>query len=277
MPATFYNDHYDFPVAQDFLFARKISSDVKKLKAQLEQLYKSDKTNFPIAADGRELYFFLTQAGRKGQRFAPCIWEKESQIGQSRKLLILVCKKKRVANRLSDLLNTQLGMPTLRYLFEEESKNLLTLGGILSNHEKKNRHRRLLMRLLFGHYKSDRVLICLDPKDIDILRDLQSDPAETRILEIKCLFDDKYLLGHLQRIGLMYEVAESNSTYQVLPSIRNHISQENEAIRQSGFEIRFEYSQTAQDSENIKQLMVFCDLDQSEAARIIQQNRIFSD
>ena len=133
------------------------------------------------------------------------------------------------------------------------------------------------MRLLFGHFKSDRVLICLDPRDIDILRDFQSDPAETRILEINCLFDEKYLLGHVQRIGLIYEVAENNSTDQVLPSIRNQIGQENEAIRQSGFENHFEYSQTAQDEENIKQLMAFCDLDQSEAARIIEQKWIFSD
>ena len=277
LPATFYNDHYDFLAAQDFLFARKISLGASNLKEQLGQLYASQKTNFPVTADGKKLYLFLTQAGRKGQRFTPRIWEKESQIGRGRVLFILVCKKWHVAKRLMEILNPHLRVPALGYLFSEDPDTLPYLGGILANQGKKNRHRRLLMRLLFGHFKSDRVLICLDPRDIDILRDFQSDPAETRILEINCLFDEKYLLGHVQRIGLMYEVAENNSTDQVLPSIRNQIGQENEAIRQSGFENHFEYSQTAQDEENIKQLMAFCDLDQSEAARIIEQKWIFSD
>ena len=277
MPATFYNDHYDFLVAQDFLFARKISSDAKKLKAQLEQLYKSDKTNFPIAADGKELYFFLTQAGRKGQRFAPRIWEKESQIGQSRTLLILVCKKKRVANRLSDLLNTQLGMPTLGYLFEEESKNLPALGGILSNHEKKNRHRRLLLRLLFEHFQCDRMMICLDPSALDTLADLQADAAETRILEIDCLFEDQYLWDYMRRLGLIINPGENHLNDQLLPSIRNQFDQESMALRQTGFENRFVLAQAGRDDDNIGQLMAFCDLDQSEAARIIEQKRIFSD
>lgn len=52
IPATFYNDHYDFLVAQDFLFARKISPGAADLKEQLGQLYASDKTNFEISDDG---------------------------------------------------------------------------------------------------------------------------------------------------------------------------------------------------------------------------------
>ena len=277
MPATFYKDHYDFLVAQDFLFARKISPGAADLREQLGQLYASDKTNFEISDDGRKLYLFLTQAGRKGQRFAPRIWEKESQIGHGRTLFIIVCKKWHVAKRLMNILQTQLEVPALGYLFGEDPESLPYLGGILSNQSKKNRHRRLLMRLLFGHFKSDRMMICLDPSDIESLKDFQSDPVETRIVEINCLLDDQYLLGHAQRIGLVKEIAENKSTERVLPSIRNQIHQESDAIRQSNFENRFVVSQAAQDDENIKQLMAFCDLDQSEAARIIEQKWIFSD
>ena len=38
LPATFYNDHYDFLVGQDYLFARKISSEAKQLKDKLNTL-----------------------------------------------------------------------------------------------------------------------------------------------------------------------------------------------------------------------------------------------
>ena len=277
MPATFYNDHYDFLVAQDFLFARKISPDAADLKQHLGQLYASNKADFQITEDGRKLYLFLTQAGRTGQRFAPRIWEKEGQIGHGRTLFILVCKKWHVAKRLMDLLKTYIELPALGFLFGEDPEVLPYLGGILSNQNKINRHRRLVMRLLFEHFQRDRIMICVDPSEIDTLRDFQSDPVETRILEINCMFDDQYLLGHAQRIGLIKGIAENKSTDRVLPSLRNQIDQERETIRQSGFENRFVVSQAAQDDENILELMAFCNLDQYEATRIIEQKWIFSD
>ena len=91
------------------------------------------------------------------------------------------------------------------------------------------------------------------------------------------MFDDQYLLGHAQRIGLIKGIAENKSTDRVLPSLRNQIDQERETIRQSGFENRFVVSQAAQDDENILELMAFCNLDQYEATRIIEQKWIFSD
>ncbi|NCU21407.1 glycosyl transferase, partial [Candidatus Falkowbacteria bacterium] len=39
MPVTFYNDHYDLLVAQDYLFARKISPDATELKDRLGRLW----------------------------------------------------------------------------------------------------------------------------------------------------------------------------------------------------------------------------------------------
>ena len=39
IPVTFYNDHYDLLLSQDFLFARKISPDAKALKDKLGKLY----------------------------------------------------------------------------------------------------------------------------------------------------------------------------------------------------------------------------------------------
>ena len=168
-------------------------------------------------------------------------------------------------------------MPTLGYLFEEESKNLPTLGGILSNHEKKNRHRRLLLRLLFEHFQCDRMMICLDPSALDTLADLQADAAETRILEIDCLFEDQYLWDYMRRLGLIINPGDDHLNDQLLPSIRNQFDQESMALRQTGFENRFVLAQAGRDDDNIEQLMAFCDLDQSEAARIIEQKRIFSD
>ena len=46
MPVTFYNDHYDLLLSQDYLFARKISPDATELKRRLGVLYSSDGARF---------------------------------------------------------------------------------------------------------------------------------------------------------------------------------------------------------------------------------------
>ena len=84
MPVTFYNDHYDLLLAQDYLFARKISAEAKELKAALGELYTSDRMDFPISDEGRKLFGFLTGRGRQGRRFAPRAWEAGASLGRER-------------------------------------------------------------------------------------------------------------------------------------------------------------------------------------------------
>ena len=63
MPVTFYNDQYDLLMAQDFLFARKISPEAKELKARLGELYAATGVTFDISNEGRKLFAFLTGRG----------------------------------------------------------------------------------------------------------------------------------------------------------------------------------------------------------------------
>ncbi len=100
MPVSFYNDHYDLLLAQDFLFARKISPEARELKRRLGVLYSAEGQQFQISNEGRSLFRFLTGQGRIGRRFAPRFWETESSLGRERELLIVVCKKWHVAKRL---------------------------------------------------------------------------------------------------------------------------------------------------------------------------------
>ncbi len=47
MPVTFYNDHYDLLLSQDFLFARKISAEATELKNRLGALYAAEDARVP--------------------------------------------------------------------------------------------------------------------------------------------------------------------------------------------------------------------------------------
>ena len=121
------------------------------------------------------------------------------------------------------------------------------------------------------------MMICLDPRELDTLAELQADAAETRILAIDRLFEDQYLWDYMRRLGLIINPGKNHLNDQLLPSIRNQFDQESMALRQTGFENRFVLAQAGRDDDNIEQLMACCDLDQSEATRIIEQKRIFSD
>ena len=93
MPVTFYNDRYDLLLAQDSLFARKISTEATELKTRLGKLYASGRDDFKVSNEGRGLFKFLSGRGRIGRRFASRFWESETSLGRERELLILACKK----------------------------------------------------------------------------------------------------------------------------------------------------------------------------------------
>jgi hypothetical protein len=235
MPLVFYNAHYDMLLGQDFLFSRKISPEAKQLRDRLSKLYASEDAVFRISGEGRSLFKFLSGRGRIGRRFAPRFWETESSIGRERELMIVVCKKWHVAKRLLERIRQVLNIPAIDYLFNEESTPLPDLGGIQATLSKRTRHRRALMRMLFDYYETDRLIVCIDPANIDLLNDFCGDRAKTRVLEIECRFSDDYLIGHAMRVGLAGENSPRETLERLLPTIRNDITFEADRIREADF------------------------------------------
>ncbi|CUH15526.1 Core-2/I-Branching enzyme [Jannaschia seosinensis] len=234
MPATFYDDHYDLLLGQDFIFARKISPEAHGLKAALETLWKSPRTDFPVSGDGRALFAFLTQRGRVGRRFAPRFWERAATLGRERTLVVLVCKKYHVAKRLAQALRDHRVMPAVDYLFEEEDTPLPDLGGVEHLMTKRHRHRRALLRMLFRRTGSDRLAICLDPANFDLLEDLHADRATIRTLLIDCDYDADYLRGHAGRLGLIGDRTPDSTVARLMPTLKQDFATESACIRESG-------------------------------------------
>lgn len=235
MPVTFYNDHYDLLLSQEALFARKISPEAADLRARLGTLYASGRAHFATSGEGRRLHAYLTGRGRVGRRFAPRFWESEASLGRERELLIVACKKWHVAKRLVGSIKHHTGITGLDYLFDEAATGLPDLGGIESTLEKRTRHRRALMRMLFDYYGTDRMVICLDTGSLDLMRDFVSDRATTRLLEVECRFDDGYLAGHARRVGLAGQETGPEALARLLPTLRYDIRYESERIRDAGF------------------------------------------
>jgi hypothetical protein len=277
MPVTFYDDHYDLLLAQDYLFARKISPDAMELKARLGDLYAATGQHFPISNEGRSLFGFLVGRGRIGRRFGPRFWETESSLGRDRTLLMVICKKWHVAKRLVERVRQETNLPAVDYLFNEASCPLPDLGGIQTTLEKRTRHRRALMRMLFDWWQTDTLLCCIDPANFDLMQDFAADKAATRFLEIDCVLTDDYLAGHARRIGLAGEQTPPEVLARLLPTIRHDVKFETDRIRDADFAGLYRIRETASSDENAMALQGFLNAAPDLARRVAETPYLFVD
>ena len=277
MPVTFYNDHYDLLLSQDFLFARKVSPEATDLKRRLGLLYAATGVNFEISNEGQNLFKFLTERGRIGQRFAVRFWEAEATVGRERELMILICKKWHVAKRLLDQIRKVTNLPAIEYLFNEDDSVLPDLGGIQTTMSKRHRHRRALVRMLFDYYGSDRLIVCMDPGSLDLIEDFAKDRSVTRLLEIRCQFSDDYLIGHAMRVGLAGDRTGKDTLERLLPTIRNDMDFESDKLRGKGFENFEAIRETSSAEENGLALSRFLSVTPEQGIDIVAMNHLFAD
>ncbi len=277
MPVTFYNDHYDMLISQDYLFARKISPEARDLKRRLGLLYAASGVHFQISGEGPSLFKFLTGRGRIGRRFASRFWETESTLGRERELLVVVCKKWHVAKRVLERIRQTTNVPAVEYLFNEEDTPLPDLGGIQTSLEKRTRHRRALMRMLFDFYETDRMIVCMDPGNIELLQDFAADRSVTRLLEIECSFTDDYLIGHAMRVGLAGEQTSSETLERLLPTIRNDMIFESDRIRDADFKNYSRIRESDDMDDNAQALAEFLSISPDAAREIAGNPHLFAD
>jgi len=277
MPVTFYDDHHDLLLAQEYLFARKISADAAELKDRLGALYVQSGVTFQTTADGRRQFEFLTARGRAGRRFAPRFWEKEASLGRGRTLLLVACKKWHVAKRLIDRVSTVTKLPAVEYLFNEAATPLPDLGGLEAGLEKRMRHRRALVRMLFDIWESDRLILCVDPASTELIQDFYSDRARVRLLEIDCEFSDDYLTGHARRVGLAGANTPAAAVAQLLPTIRYDVRFESDRLRDLGLADHIRMRERSTVSENAMALAGFLDIPLAAAHEIASTDYLFVD
>ncbi|WP_037312961.1 DUF5928 domain-containing protein [Ruegeria halocynthiae] len=277
MPVTFYNDHYDMLLGQDYLFARKISPEAHELKDRLGKLYAAEGVEFQISGEGRNLYGFLTGRGRVGRRHSQRFWEAGNTLGPDREIYLVVCKKWHVAKRLVDQIVSETDIPCVEYLFNEEETALPDLGGIETTLIKRSRHRRAVVRMLFDSFDTDKLVICVDPSSLDIIQDFCADQAKAHVLEIECEYTDDYLIGHARRVGLAGEHSPKESVAHLIPALKNSLTHESEQIREAGFDGYLRIRETSPRSENEAAVAEFLDVSQDKAQAVMRLDYLFAD
>lgn len=277
MPVTFFNDHRDMLLKQDFLFARKISPYAADLRQYLGDLYLAPHRDHSVTGEGHRLFQFMTARGRIGRRYAPRFWETSGTIGSERTLLLIACKKWHVAKRLVARVRQATNLPAIDYLFDEEATDLPDLGGITTSRAKRARHARATLRLLFDELGNDRMLICIDPANIDLIRSIASDTATMRLLEIECEFSDEYLAGHAQRVGLAGPSTSAETLSRILPTVRADVSFESLRLREARLPGYARMRQGSAVEENARAIASFLDISLETAHSIAATDHLFSD
>ena len=249
----------------------------RELKRRLGVLYASDGARFRSSDEGRSLYRFLTAKGRIGRRFSPRFGETESSLGRERELLIVVCRKWQVARRLVQRMRQLTDIPCIEYLFNEESCALPDLGGIQSTVAKRHRHRRALVRMLFDYYESERLVVCLDPSNLDLLEDFCRDRSVSRLLEIECRYSDAYLTGHAMRVGLAGDHTPHETLNRLLPTIRNDMVHESDRIRDAQFENHLLMREIDDPAQNARPIAAFLGVTEDTALELARTDNLFAD
>jgi hypothetical protein len=191
--------------------------------------------------------------------------------------MIVICKKWHVAKRLVDRIRQMTNVPCIEYLFNEEGCGLPDLGGIQSTMGKRHRHRRALMRMLYDYYETDRLVVCMDPANLDLLEDFARDRAQTRMLELDCAYSDTYLVGHALRAGLAGDSTPRETLARLLPTVRNDLLHESDLIRDAKFDNHGYLRETDPQEARILALAGFLSVPAEIAREILAQERLFGD
>ncbi|MDO5622649.1 MAG: DUF5928 domain-containing protein [Paracoccus sp. (in: a-proteobacteria)] len=277
MPVVFYNDHYDLLLAQNYLFARKISPEAIQLRERLGALWQAEDVAFPISNEGKGLFRFLVGRGRIGRRFAPRFWETEGSLSRSSRLHLIITKKWHIAKRLTAAIRWHTETPAVDFLFNEDQANLPDLGGVEKTVAKRERHRKALIRLLFDQFESNRLAICLDPSALQLIDDFTRDKADARVLFIESDFTDDYIRGHIRRVGLAGEASPQAVVDRLLPVVRSDLEHEAERLQEMDIETLFTISPHRSEAENAATLAAFLDIPQDQAEELARTPHLFED
>jgi Family of unknown function (DUF5928) len=133
------------------------------------------------------------------------------------------------------------------------------------------------VRMLFEHWQTNRLLLCVDPGSIDLIQDFYQGRSRVRLLEIDCAFSDDYLVGHARRVGLTGPNTPETAMGKLLPTIRYDVKFESDRLRELDLAGHFRIRQDASIEENTGPLAEFLDIPAEAAREIAATEYLFVD
>jgi AmiR/NasT family two-component response regulator len=131
--------------------------------------------------------------------------------------------------------------------------------------------------MVFDQKQTDRLLICVDSASMDLIQDLYKDSAKIKTLVMMCQFNDAYLVGHAQRIGLMAKDSPPEVIERLLPTLRQDVWHEHHQLIDAQFPQSYQIHEEAGLEENAVPLAEFLGISTEKARAILASDQLFSD
>ena len=127
------------------------------------------------------------------------------------------------------------------------------------------------MRSLFQTSDINQLVMCIDPVSIDTLEDLRADSCDVKLMEIGCDFDDEYLIGHAQRMGLAIETLSPEMRDDLLRTLRSNIHDESDQLHALDFQVFERVHETSTVEEISAALQRLTYIDHETASQVATQ------
>ena len=124
---------------------------------------------------------------------------------------------------------------------------------------------------------TDRLIVCLDPSNIDVLDDFYGDRATIKTMEIACSFTNDYIRGHAIRSGIANENSSEDALARLVPTVRQDLAFESDRIRDRNFPHLYSISDKHSPEDNMMQISAFLDISEEKARQIAETPYLFSD
>ena len=182
-----------------------------------------------------------------------------------------------MAKRLTAAIRWHTDIPAVNYLFNELDAELPDMGGVETTLAKRERHRRALVKMLYVLFDKRSLAICLDPSALGLIQDFLNDKADTRVLLIDTDFDDDYVRGHIERVGLAGRHSAPEHVNRLIPAVRSDLEHEAERIRDLEIDSFQAISEARGEQANAAALQRLLGVDPGVAAELARTPHLFDD
>lgn len=231
IPVVFYKDHWDILRRESRFFARKVTEHDAAFRKELLDHYVSGADEETAGDMIASYYDYLARRGRDGRRQAQRFWQRSTTLDDSKEVLVIACKKWHVGQAFAEAVERITGIASLGYVFDQEEPLDLPLGNLEVGKDKRGRHRRAYLTLLFDARKTGKLALCVDPSRDDVVRDFADTDCRMRILMIETKFEEREYEGHAHRVGLLQPGAPALHRDAVIGALKVEFAEESGRLR----------------------------------------------
>jgi hypothetical protein len=181
-----------------------------------------------------------------------------------------------VAGRLVQSLKDH-GHVAFGYVFDQDDLQLPNIGNIESSKDKRGRHRRAFLKLLFKSQNTRKMTICVDPSNFDAIKDFASDGCILRVLELNCDLSDNWLSGHAERIGLGKAEVQGDLRDSLMITLRQNIEDERKDLRDLNLPVHITVGDGDEPSRLARPFSDAFDISVDQGAALARTPHIFED